>query len=116
MNNKDLLYIKREFDAWGWWVYEGCVIPSALSFKCSWKVETGSETGLRVPERIKLDRNVQILHRMVAKQPQEAAEALIWVHPHHRPERQLSAVTGRSRHQIRKILYKAYEIGLEAIS
>jgi hypothetical protein len=124
MNRRDLLYIQREFQAWGWWQREGCTQPNAIGFKSStveysiMRGETGGSclAGSKVPERFNLDRNVERIQKIFTQLPEDQQIPISGVYLYLMPERRIALIVGVPRHQIRKRLYAGYAAGLEGLS
>ena len=88
MNQRDRLYVQREWLAWASWMRQGKTFPNALGYKSGtveyalMRGETGGDihAGSKVPDRFDCDRNVEILNKVFWNLPENTKNAISGVY------------------------------------
>jgi hypothetical protein len=124
MNQRDRLYIQREWIAWADWVRQGQTSPNALGYKSGtveyalMRGETGgSAIGCsKVPERFEHDRNAGLLNRVFWSLPDMQQNTITGIYIKRMDERSVAVIIGVTRHKVRGWLSDSYIAGFEAIT
>jgi len=124
MNQRDRLWVQREWIAWGFYVRDGCTFPNALGYKSTtveyalMQGETGGDgvSHDKVPTRYNLDSNVEKLQKTYAKLPQDQQEAIAGVYVYRMPARRIGLIVGVTRHKIQLRLWEAYRTTLDNLT
>ncbi len=124
MNQRDRLWIQREWIAWANWVRDGRTFPNALGYKSKtveyalMRGETGGDVKgtSRVPTRFKDDRNVHLLDRVFWQLDAQPKYAIQLVYVRRKSERDVAICLDTSRHKVRQWLTAAYKAGIQAVT
>ena len=124
MNQRDRLYVQREWLAWASWMRQGKTFPNALGYKSGtveyalMRGETGGDihAGSKVPDRFDCDRNVEILNKVFWNLPENTKNAISGVYLYRMQERRIALIIDVTRHKIRRWLNDGYHAGYEALT
>ena len=124
MNQRDRLFIQREWIAWADWVRQGQTCPNTLGYKSQtveyslMRGDTGGDSigGSKVPLKYSYDNNAEILNRIYWGLPTNQQQTITGVFYHKETERSVAFVIGATRHQVRRWLSDSYIAGFEALT
>ena len=124
MNQRDRLYVQREWIAWAAWIRQGQTFPSALGYKSTtveyalMRGETGGcgQGGSKALMYFECDKNVEKLNTVFWSLEEMQQNAISGVYLYRMPERRIATIIDVTRHQVRNWLNDGYLAGFKALS
>ena len=123
MNQRDRLFIQREWIAWADWVRQGQTCPNTLGYKSStvehglMSGDTGGvTTGNKVPTRFNHDENVEKLNRLFWRFHVEQQRVMTGIYCGKSTERTVAHYMKITRHRVRQLLHDSYLSGFHTLT
>ena len=111
MNNKDRIFARNELIAWGHWQREGCTLQNALGFVVGSLDGNVNDVQISpiVPTRFNIDKNVDIVQKVVCKFPPSYQEVIAGVFRDRMKIRRIAIILGVSKWRVESRVYSGYE-------
>ena len=124
MNQRDRLWIQREYIALASWWRDGRTFPNTLGFKretveyALMRGETGGDVHgkSKVPTRFNDDTNIRKLDRAYWRMGEKQQCTISLIFYKRKSERDAAACLGVTRHVVRQWLNDAYQTGYQALT
>ena len=112
MNQRELIHLKKDLMAWGFWVRSGMTWPNALGYPkgCGMdNIPCPRQAKSKVPTKFHWDDRLVIIHTQVQALPEGQQKPICGTYGYGMSERDLALKLSITRHKIRKLLYKSYQ-------